>query len=184
MKVIAGTAKGRKLESLPGLETRPTTAMMKESIANIFQFELEGARVLDLFAGTGQVGIELLSRGASFCTFVDQNRACEKIIRQNLEHTQLSANAQVVTANVLDWLRMAKGPFEIVFLDPPYLQGLTEKSLRGIIPFVAPCGGILCETAREEELPSAVENFTIKKEYRYGKRKFTLYRFSEQLTEG
>ena len=85
MRVITGTARGRKLGQLQGMDTRPTTDQVKESIFNIIQFDIEGRRVLDLFAGTGQLGIEALSRGAAGCTFVDQRRDAAALVRSNLK---------------------------------------------------------------------------------------------------
>lgn len=93
MRVITGTARGRKLRDLPGLDTRPTTDKVKESIFNIVQFDVEGRKVLDLFAGTGQLGIEALSRGAERCVFVDQSREAVKIIQENVKTTALKIKA-------------------------------------------------------------------------------------------
>ena len=95
MRVITGTARGKRLKELPGLDTRPTTDRVKEGLFNIIQFDIEGRRVLDLFAGTGQLGIEALSRGAAFCDFVDRNPAAVKIVRENLQATGLADRGTV-----------------------------------------------------------------------------------------
>ena len=96
MRVITGSARGRKLKELPGLDTRPTTDKVKESIFNIIQFDIEGRRALDLFAGTGQLGIEALSRGAAHCTFLELRKEAAAVVRENLEHTKLADRASVL----------------------------------------------------------------------------------------
>ena len=99
MRVITGTARGRRLNELKGKETRPTTDRVKEGIFNIIQFDIEGRRVLDLFGGTGQLGIECLSRGAAHATFVDARTDAVKLIRENLALTALANRATVLTAD-------------------------------------------------------------------------------------
>lgn len=182
MRVISGSARGRNLAVLPGDSTRPTTSVVKEAAMNILQFELEGAAVLELFAGTGQVGIEALSRGARLAVFVDQNRKCETVIRQNLETTKLAPKAKLFTADAVGWLsRQTPGRvYDIAFLDPPYEKGLLEKALPLTAALLHPAGAILCESARNEELPESAGEFRVFREYRYGKRKLTLYRVPER----
>ena len=104
MRVITGTARGMRLKELPGLETRPTTDKVKESVFNIVQFDVEGRRVLDLFGGTGQMGIEALSRGAASCTFVDVRKEAAAVIRANLAHTKLEEQGKVVQGDYLAFL--------------------------------------------------------------------------------
>ena len=104
MRVITGTARGRKLKELPGRETRPTTDKVKESIFNIIQFDIEGRNTLDLFAGTGQLGIAALSRGAARCAFVDARREAAALVRENLAHCGLADRARVVQGDALAFL--------------------------------------------------------------------------------
>ena len=104
MRVITGTARGRRLGELTGKDTRPTTDRVKEGLFNVIQFDIEGRRVLDLFAGTGQLGIECLSRGAAHCTFVDQRKDAVKLVRENLEATELTDRAKVVQGDSLSFL--------------------------------------------------------------------------------
>ena len=111
MRVITGIARGRKLKELPGLETRPTTDKVKESVFNIVQFDIEGRQVLDLFAGTGQMGIEALSRGAAFCTFVDLRREAAAGGRENLAPTQLAETAHGVPGGFLGLFTRRRGEF-------------------------------------------------------------------------
>ena len=120
MRVITGSARGRRLGELKGMETRPTTDKVKESIFNCIQFDVEDARVLDLFAGTGQLGIEALSRGAKSALFVDKRADAVKLVRENLALCHLEENAQVICGDSLAALGTQSGRFDIIFLDPPY----------------------------------------------------------------
>lgn len=185
MRVITGTARGRKLKALPGLDTRPTADQVKESLFNILQFDIEGRRVLDLFAGTGQLGIEALSRGASFCDFVDVNPAAVKLVRENLQIAGLTGRAAVVQRDFLAFLQGARGKkYELVFLDPPYAQTALEQALETIaaIDIVSECGIIVCESPAGKILPALQPPYAKGREYRYGKAKLTLYRRIEEQT--
>ena len=117
MRVITGTARGRVLRTLEGEDVRPTTDRVKEAVFSIIQFEIEGRRVLDLFAGSGQLGIEALSRGAASATFVDMSKDSLSAVKYNLEHTKLGDNAKVVQTDALSFLKLTKDKFDIVFLD-------------------------------------------------------------------
>ena len=128
MRVITGTARGMRLKELPGLETRPTTDKVKESVFNIVQFDVEGRRVLDLFGGTGQMGIEALSRGAASCTFVDVRKEAAAVIRANLARTKLEEQGKVVQGDYLAFLTGCREKFDLVFLDPPYALDASEVS--------------------------------------------------------
>lgn len=180
MRVITGTARGMKLRTLEGTDVRPTTDQVKESIFSIIQFEVENARVLDLFAGCGQLGIEALSRGAHSVTFVDNSRASVNIVKENLEHTKLSKNTIVKNEDSIGFLQMTRDTFDIAFLDPPYGKGLIEKALPLLVLKMAQGGVIVCETAAEESLPEEVGDFSIYREYKYGKIKLTIYRALEE----
>ena len=177
MRVITGTARGRRLKELPGRETRPTTDKVKESIFNIIQFDIEGRNTLDLFAGTGQLGIEALSRGAARCTFVDARREAAALVRENLAHCGLADRARVVQGDALAFLTGCREKFGLVFLDPPYASGLLEQSLELLaeIDIVAGNGIIVCESGAEASLPELSAPYEKGREYRYGKIKLTLY---------
>ena len=177
MRVITGIARGRKLKELPGLETRPTTDKVKESVFNIVQFDIEGRRALDLFGGTGQLGIEALSRGAGGCTFVDQRRDAAALVRENLKLTGLSQQPQVVQRDSISFLMSCREKFDVIFLDPPYGTGMLEKALSAIakIDIVTENGIIVCESAAEAVLPELPAPYRMGRDYRYGKIKITLY---------
>lgn len=178
MRVITGSARGRRLGELSGVETRPTTDRVKEGLFNVIQFDIEGRRVLDLFAGTGQLGIECLSRGAAHCTFVDRRKDAAALIRDNLRVTRLSERAKVIQGDALSYLRSAGERYHLIFLDPPYDANLlnpTIKTLAGI-DILAGNGIIICESRADQELPELPPPFEKSKDYRYGKIKVTLYR--------
>lgn len=128
---------------------------MKESVFNIVQFDVEGRRVLDLFGGTGQMGIEALSRGAASCTFVDVRKEAAAVIRANLAHTKLEEQGKVVQGDYLAFLTGCREKFDLVFLDPPYGAGMLEKALEAIakIDIMTENGIIVCESAAESALP-------------------------------
>ena len=180
MRVITGTARGRRLETPDGPATRPTAARVKEAVFSIIQFEVEAARVLDLFAGSGQMGIEALSRGARHCVFVDSDRAGQAAIRRNLEHTGLQENARLSGTDVLSYLSTAKGPVDIVFVDPPYQKGLIPAVLEKLAPLMRPGGAVICETAKGEELPACVGALELHRQYAYGKTAVSVYRARER----
>lgn len=178
MRVISGSARGRKLKALPGLDTRPTADSVKESLFNILQFDIEGRRALDLFAGTGQLGIEALSRGAAWCDFVDASPAAVKLVRENLQTTGFSGRARVTQRDFLAFLQGCRGKkYDLVFLDPPYAQTALERALEAIaaIDIVSECGIIVCESPAEKSLPELDAPYGRGREYRYGKAKLTLY---------
>lgn len=183
MRVITGSARGRKLVAPPGLDTRPTTDLVKEAVFSMIQFELEGARVLDLFAGSGQMGIEALSRGAASCTFVDTSPKSHQALLANLKATGFQDIARVVTADAAGWLRSAKGPFDIAFLDPPYGSGHLVHLLPLLADQMSESGVILCEHESGEALLERAGLFEKYRTYRYGKSKITQYRRTNDMAE-
>ena len=174
MRVISGSVRGRRLKTPENYDIRPTTDNVKESLFNILQFDIEGRRVLDLFAGTGQLGIECLSRGADSVVFIDQSREAVKIIRENLKACGLSA--PVLQQEALSYLRGC-GSFDLIFVDPPYDSGLYEPVLNVInsVDILSDGGIIVCESRRETPMPELAAPYHKRREYRYGKVKLTLY---------
>ncbi len=178
MRVISGTARGRKLKPLPGNDTRPTTDQVKEAIFNIIQFDIQGRRVLDLFGGTGQMGIEALSRGAEHVTFVDVAPVAVRTIRENLQTTQLADCAKVVQSDWRGFLSGCREKFHLIFLDPPYHSDVLENTLQTIaaIDILSEHGIIVCESPLDKQLPELVSPYEKGREYKYGKIKVTLYK--------
>lgn len=176
MRVITGTARGRKLITLEGTDVRPTTDMVKEAMFSMIQFEVEGARVLDLFCGSGQLGVEALSRGAAYCTFVDQSRDAQGVTRENLQTTGLSKNSKVAAMDAMAFLQSTQACFDIAMLDPPYGKGLVTAALPMLAVKMSDSGVILCETALDDSLPERAGDFVVVKSTRYGKIKLTVYR--------
>ena len=155
MRVITGSARGKQLKELPGMDTRPTTDRVKEGLFNIIQFDIEGRRILDLFAGTGQLGIECLSRGAAFCDFVDASPAAMKIVKDNVAACRLGDRAAFHQKDFAAFLGGVSGKYDLIFLDPPYLSGALEQALGRItgIDIVTGNGIIVCESPVEQALP-------------------------------
>ena len=174
MRVITGTARGRRLKEPVGFDIRPTTDQVKEAMFNIVQFDVEGRRVLDLFGGTGQLGIEAASRGAGSVVIVDQSRDAVRLIKDNVKACGL--DVQVVQGDSMSFLERC-GRFGLIFIDPPYDSGLAEKALMRIkeIDILSEGGIIVCETRRETELPQLEAPYSSRREYRYGKVKLTVY---------
>ncbi len=177
MRVITGSARGRSLATLNGGDVvRPTTDRVKEAMFSILQFELEGRRVLDLFAGSGQLGIEALSRGAGKCTFIDSDAKAVAVVKQNLEHTALMANAVVLQTDSLSYIRTTSDVYDIILLDPPYGGGSLQKALALLDGKVADGGVVVCELPYGEELPENAGGLALFKRYKYGKVELAVYR--------
>ena len=177
MRVITGTARGRRLREPEGMATRPTTDNVKESMFNLIQFDIEGRRVLDLFAGTGQLGIEALSRGAKSALFVDKRADAVKLVRENLALCRLEEKAQVICGDSLAALGTQSGRFDIIFLDPPYESGLLAQAMERIASFdiLSPDGIMVAESPLGQELPALPAPYSLYREYRYGKIKVSIY---------
>ena len=170
MRVISGQARGRKLKTPEGFDVRPTTDNVKESVFNIISFDIEGRRVLDLFAGTGQMGIEAISRGAAEVTFVDSSREALNTVKENLKICGFKA--QVLQSDAVAFLKGAP-KYDIIFIDPPYDSQLYTPVLENIMEFdlLNEGGIIIAECRREYELPELKAPYTVLKEYRYGRIK-------------
>ena len=179
MRVITGTAKGRRLQTLEGDDIRPTADKVKGAIFNSIQFDIEGRTVLDVFAGSGQLGIEALSRGAKKAVFTDLNRNAIRVITDNLKLCKLDDMAVVFNGDGLSFMKTTRERFDIVFIDPPYNKGLALKALK-LCPEIMNEGGIIvCETAYDEELPESIGNYSVSKNDKYSKTKLTIYRYND-----
>jgi 16S rRNA (guanine(966)-N(2))-methyltransferase RsmD len=176
MNVITGTARGRKLLSPSNGVTKPTAGVVKEAIFNIIQFEVAGAKVLDLFAGSGQLGIEALSRGAVGCTFVESNKEVCDIIERNLRSTGFFEFSRVENILAEVFLKRVGVLFDIAILDPPYAGNIINRVMPFVVHLMAENGVIICEVAREDILDERYGEYKLIKEYRYGKKKLGLFR--------
>ena len=178
MRVITGKARGVQLKTPEGLTTRPTADRVKEALFSIINFDIPGAKVLDLFGGTGQLGIEALSRGAASATFVDAGEPACRLIRENLRRTKLEADGKVIRSDYLEYLNRCREKFDIIFLDPPYAEVFLENALKRIteIDILQSGGIIVAERPLGKELPWEFEGFNRSKDYKYGKVLLTIYR--------
>lgn len=170
MRVITGTARGKRLKTLEGLDVRPTSDKVKEAVFSIIQFDLPGAKVLDLFAGSGQLGIEALSRGAESCVFTDTNKSAAAVVRENLSACNFSDRAQVYVMSAESFLSSSMcRKADIALLDPPYSKGLIEPALKLLSEKLTADGIAVCEHEAGLELPEKIGRLTKHREYGYGK---------------
>ncbi|MGN0999106.1 MAG: 16S rRNA (guanine(966)-N(2))-methyltransferase RsmD [Faecousia sp.] len=178
MRVISGKARGVSLKTPEGLKTRPTTDRVKEALFSIIQFDLPGTKVLDLFGGTGQLGIEAISRGAKSAVFVDEQESACALIRENLHRAKMEKEATVIRSDYLSYLSRCREYFDIIFLDPPYAEVFLENSLKKIteIDILQSGGIIIAERPLGKDLPWDLPGFTRSRDYKYGKTLLTLYR--------
>jgi 16S rRNA (guanine(966)-N(2))-methyltransferase RsmD len=178
MRVITGSARGVTLKTPEGMVTRPTTDRVKEAMFSIIHFEIPGADVLDLFGGTGQLGIEALSRGAKSAVFVDAGEPACRLIRENLKRTRLEAQARVVRSDYLAYLERTKEQFDIILLDPPYAEVFLESAIKKIteIDILRQNGIIVAERPLGKELPWEFPGYDRSKDYKYGNTLLTIYR--------
>lgn len=172
-RVIAGAAGGRRIRALPGRETRPTADRVKEALFNILGERVDGSRVLDLFAGTGNLGIEALSRGAVRAVFVDRDARSARLIRENLAGLGFAGRGEVLAhdaQSALARLSAAGEAFDLIFLDPPYGQGLLPPLLAALAAtgVLAPGGVVVAEHSRRDTLPEAAGPLIMSDRRRYG----------------
>lgn len=177
MRVITGTARGRKLVTVEGTDVvRPTADGVKEAIFSAIQFEIEGRTVLDLFAGSGQLGIEALSRGAAECYFVDSAAASIKAVRQNVESTGFTERSHIMNMPFSAFLKSTRAVFDIAILDPPYNYKIIQKALPLLTEKMTERGVIVCEHEKECVLPRETGGFEQARQLRHGRISLTIYR--------
>ncbi len=176
MRIITGVARGIKLETLDGLDTRPTAERVKESVFSMLQFEIENRNVLDLFAGSGQLGLEALSRGALSCTFVEKSLDAMNIVKKNAEKTRLADKCKILNIDYKDYLLGSKirAKFDIVFLDPPYSQKIIPEILECLVRFdmLNTNAKIVCES--EDDIEYSCAGLETIKHNKYGKAYITV----------
>lgn len=171
MRVIAGMAKGCKLNSIDDLSTRPTLDRVKEPLFSIIQNYLDNANILDLFAGSGALGIESLSRGASFCTFCDKSYKSIQMLKENIRKTKMERKSIVINKDYKKCLETLNKPFDIIFIDPPYKQDIAVDAIKIIInlKLLTKNGIIILETDEEEREIKELEDIKVEI---YDKRKY------------
>ena len=181
MRIITGKARGIKLNTLEGENTRPTSERAKEAVFSMIQFDVEGREVLDLFAGSGQMGLEAVSRGAVNAVFVDKSRDAAKIITQNIEKTKLTPYCRVYNSDVNDFLRVTKGKkrYDVVFIDPPYAMRAVVPTLKALLngEMLKSSSIIVCESEEADIFESDTafsEKFEIIKRAKYGMAHITI----------
>lgn len=185
MRIITGTARGTKLKTLTGNDTRPTTEVCKEGVFSAIQFELHDRTVLDLFGGCGQMALEALSRGAQRAVIIDSSRAATEIIKENALKAKLMKQCRILTSDWKEYLRTASGKekFDLVILDPPYAEGAIDEVLHRLqyTEVLAP-GAIIVAESDKNGIPKEVEGWSSKL-YRYGKSFVTIFRVPEEVEE-
>lgn len=175
MRVITGTARGRRLITLEGDQVRPTSDRVKEGLFSIIQFDIEGRKVLDLFAGSGQLAIEALSRGAVRAVLVDKSRKALQVAATNLKNTGFVDQAQMINMDSLVYLKSNSECFDIIFIDPPYRTGLVQQALDLAAERLNPGGVLICEHPSDETLPEVIGRLKKRRSYRYGKIILSVY---------
>ncbi len=182
MRIITGSAKGTRLETLDGEMTRPTAERVKEAIFSMIQFDVEGKRILDLFGGSGQLGLEALSRGADMATFVDSSRDASELIKRNAKRAKLFDKCRVLSTDWLSYLNGAAGreKFDIVFIDPPYASEIAHKAADKLCSdsLLADNAIVICETC--EKKPVEHDGLVLSRHNRYGKTYVSLYIFKNE----
>lgn len=185
MRIITGKARGCKLLTLEGENTRPTSERAKEGIFSMLAFSIEGRSVLDLYAGSGQMGLEAVSRGAKSAVLVDSNAAAVEVIKKNIVKTHAEGEAVCFKSDVNAYLKHAKGQFDIVFIDPPYALHAVPTALSLMLEnnLLKPTSIIVCESEEEDifenNLPLS-ESFNIKKKTKYGIAHITVLEMREK----
>lgn len=171
MRIITGSARGAKLETLEGLETRPTAERVKEAVFSMIQFEIEGRQVLDLFGGCGQMALEAVSRGAQKATIVDSNPEAVQIIKNNAKRTGLFEKTVVLNSDFRAYIRGNRGKvkFDIVFLDPPYSMNVLKETVEKLTEadMIRENGIIICES--DDQAPITAEGYSVRRHARYGR---------------
>lgn len=177
MRIIAGDFKGRKLETPVDNNVRPTSDKVKEAMFSILMNDIWGSKVCDLFAGTGSLGLEALSRGASKCYFADQSKVSIKLLTQNVKKCEATANSVIIPGDFTRALERIKEPIDIFLLDPPYGLGMEFKAMEIISKnnLLAEDGVIVVEHDVVDVMPEEVSGFTKFKEKKYGKVVLSLY---------
>lgn len=186
MRIITGRARGARLKTLEGLSTRPTSERVKEAVFSMIQFDIEGREVLDLFAGSGQMGLEAISRGAASATLVDSSKEAIRIIEDNAKKTRLENECIIRNSDCMDFIRRSKGKrFDVIFIDPPYASGLYKPVLKELLAadMLKKASIIVCESDCDELIDKdaiLTSAFRVRKTSRYSKTVITVLELAER----
>jgi 16S rRNA (guanine966-N2)-methyltransferase len=188
LRVIAGEYRGRRLDRIEGMDIRPTTDKVKESLFNIICDIVADSRFLDLFGGTGGIGIEALSRGAKNVVFIDSNAKSIKVLKGNLERLNIKDNVEVFNTDystAISKLHKYGREFDIIFADPPYSVGLAQDALKEIEKhnILAQTGRVIVEHDTKDEMPASVGRLNLYRSKQYGNTTLSFYNYSEQLQQ-
>jgi len=176
MRVITGKARGKPLVTMAGEDVvRPTSQRVKEAMFSAIQFEIAGKTALDAFAGSGQLGIEALSRGAASCLFLEQEGRAIAFINKNIERCNFTEQSKVMQLDGLQYMRRIPDRFGLIFLDPPYGSELLGEAIPIAAARLEPEGLIVCEAPAQESLPEAIDDVMLRKTYKHGKTKICVY---------
>ena len=176
MRIISGCRRGHKLFEFEGRDVRPTTDRVKESIFNIIAPYIQGARVLDMFAGSGALSFEMLSRGAAHAVLLDKDKRSIKLIEKNIEALRFGGLCDVHEVSCFDYVRSCKARFDVIFLDPPYNQGYIEPALTAIVQNnLLDDNGIIVLESDNTDFRNETEGLQLIKQKRYGRTFITLY---------
>ncbi len=182
MRVITGKARGAKLNTLEGIQTRPTAEKVKEAVFSSLFDKVNCDNVLDVFAGSGQMGIEALSRGAKFAVFVEQDRKAVAIVKGNIKTAKLEGQSAVFPTDAFSFFKSNRTKFDLVFLDPPYNKGLVVSALKAMSEAgtVADGGTVVCESDKIDEIPETVGAFKMYKQAFYGRTVISYFVMEEE----
>lgn len=184
MRIISGEHRGRRLLEFKGMDIRPTTDRVKESVFNLIQEYISGAEVLDMFGGSGALSLEALSRGAAHAVCIDKDRRAADIIRKNAQTLNYTDKCEILNGDSFEYLRRCGRSFDIVFLDPPYNEGFIEPALRGISENdILSEGGIAVLESDDTDFFGEADGLEIIKQRKYGRTYITVYR-KKELTDG
>lgn len=174
LKIITGTAKGKIIKTLEGEATRPTSERIKEAIFSSIQFDIENRRVLDVFAGSGQMGLEALSRGAECCTFIDSSREAMDVVKENVSRCGFSGKSKYLVSDAKNYIRKAAGRdvFDLVFIDPPYALECSAEVMRKLVScnLLADGAIVVIESGTEQINADEFPEFEVTKSRQYGKK--------------
>lgn len=179
MRIISGQFKGRKLKTLEGINTRPTADRVKESLFNILGNKTYDAKILDLFAGSGALGLEALSRGASYCVFVDSSKDAINIIKENIKLCKQEDNSKIINKDYVEVLKLLNDKFDIIFVDPPYSKGIELVVLENIKEILSEDGIIVVETDKSDILDDEINGLVKYDTRKYGRTIISFYMHME-----